>query len=212
MATVLHPSTKEQPSRQPSSLRATWHMWVLGTPAACVHLPDISTLRSQRTEMTAPRSVEGRIQLHGRAGFGLKMHPGCRLESAANALLARAGALQAVAILSLGYQTRSETQPLSCATIGACGISLVFFSPLFCRIDWFLLDSRVIRHIAIGLFSCGLSIYLAAFAIYTLLLFRYETGITNACILSSAIIVLVMMVLYAIVRAPRVLRRHQFEL
>uniref|UniRef100_A0A8C8RUX6 Transmembrane protein 221 n=1 Tax=Pelusios castaneus TaxID=367368 RepID=A0A8C8RUX6_9SAUR len=80
------------------------------------------------------------------------------------------------------------------------------------RIDWFLLDSRVIRHIAIGLFSCGLSIYLAAFAIYTLLLFRYETGITNACILSSAIIVLVMMVLYAIVRAPRVLRRHQFEL
>lgn len=31
----------------------------------------------------------------------------------------------------------------------------------FCRADWFLLDSRAVRHIAVGLFCLGVSVYLA---------------------------------------------------
>lgn len=34
------------------------------------------------------------------------------------------------------------------------------FCHLFCRADWFLLDSRRVRHAAIGLFCCGVSVYL----------------------------------------------------
>lgn len=34
------------------------------------------------------------------------------------------------------------------------------FSHLSCRADWFLLDSRTVRHAAIGLFCCGVSVYL----------------------------------------------------
>ncbi|XP_010139489.1 PREDICTED: transmembrane protein 221, partial [Buceros rhinoceros silvestris] len=56
--------------------------------------------------------------------------------------------------------------------------------------DWFLLDSRTVRHAAIGLFCCGVSVYLTALAIYMLLLFELEAGIASACILSSGIIVL----------------------
>lgn len=31
----------------------------------------------------------------------------------------------------------------------------------FCRADWFLLDSRAVRHVAVGLFCLGVSVYLA---------------------------------------------------
>ncbi|XP_039371542.1 transmembrane protein 221 [Mauremys mutica] len=80
------------------------------------------------------------------------------------------------------------------------------------RADWFLLDSRMIRHVAIGLFCCGVSVYLAALSIYMLLLFEIETGITSACILSSGIIVLLITVMHAFVRASQASRRSQSEL
>lgn len=32
---------------------------------------------------------------------------------------------------------------------------------VFDRADWFLLDSRAVRHVAIGLFCLGVSVYLA---------------------------------------------------
>ncbi|KAK5870040.1 hypothetical protein PBY51_024704 [Eleginops maclovinus] len=40
------------------------------------------------------------------------------------------------------------------------------------RADWFLLDSRGVRHVAIGLFCLGVSVYLAAMSIFMLLIFE----------------------------------------
>ncbi|KAM9369199.1 LOW QUALITY PROTEIN: transmembrane protein 221 [Phaethornis superciliosus] len=72
------------------------------------------------------------------------------------------------------------------------------------RADWFLLDSRMVRHAAIGLFCCGVSVYLAALAIYMLLLFELEAGIASACILSSGVLVLLITVTHALIRASQV--------
>ncbi|KAK2542202.1 Tmem221 [Columba guinea] len=92
------------------------------------------------------------------------------------------------------------------------------FCHLFCRADWFLLDSRRVRHAAIGLFCCGVSVYLTGkcpflttLAIYMLLLFELEAGIASACILSSGIIVLLITVTHALVRASQVSRRSPSE-
>ncbi|NXF69076.1 TM221 protein, partial [Ciccaba nigrolineata] len=92
------------------------------------------------------------------------------------------------------------------------------------RADWFLLDSRTVRHAAIGLFCCGVSVYLTgkcsfptgaaqtlSLAIYMLLLFELEAGIASACILSSGIIVLLITVTHALVRASQVSRRGRSE-
>ncbi|XP_068020996.1 transmembrane protein 221 [Melanerpes formicivorus] len=84
-----------------------------------------------------------------------------------------------------------------------------YFSTELCRgpgldrADWFLLDSRAVRHAAIGLFCCGVSVYLTALAIYMLLLFELEAGIASACILSSGIVVLLLSVAHALLRASR---------
>ncbi|NWH78378.1 TM221 protein, partial [Piaya cayana] len=81
------------------------------------------------------------------------------------------------------------------------------------RADWFLLDSRRVRHAAIGLFCCGVSVYLTgkSLAIYMLLLFELEAGIASACILSSGVIVLLITVTHALVRASQVSRRSYPE-
>ncbi|NXC48735.1 TM221 protein, partial [Penelope pileata] len=90
------------------------------------------------------------------------------------------------------------------------------------RADWFLLDSRTVRHAAIGLFCCGVSAYLTGkcplpsstaqpLAIYMLLLFELEAGIASACILSSGIIVLLVTVTHALVRASQLSRRSRSE-
>ncbi|NXE15969.1 TM221 protein, partial [Lophotis ruficrista] len=80
------------------------------------------------------------------------------------------------------------------------------------RADWFLLDSRTVRHAAIGLFCYVLrSPFLPALAIYMLLLFELEAGIASACILSSGIIVLLITVTHALVRASQVSRRSRSE-
>ncbi|NXF35133.1 TM221 protein, partial [Nyctibius bracteatus] len=82
------------------------------------------------------------------------------------------------------------------------------------RAEWFLLDSRTVRHAAIGLFCCGdvlRSPFLPALAIYMLLLFELEAGIASACILSSGVIVLLIAVTHALVRASQISRRSRSE-
>ncbi|NXM12185.1 TM221 protein, partial [Ploceus nigricollis] len=74
------------------------------------------------------------------------------------------------------------------------------------RADWFLLDSRSVRHTAIGLFCCGLCLYLTgkSLALFMLLLFELEAAIASACILTSGILVLLLSVLHALLRASRI--------
>ncbi|XP_058019133.1 transmembrane protein 221 [Ahaetulla prasina] len=83
------------------------------------------------------------------------------------------------------------------------------------RGDWFLLESRKVRHVAVGVFCCAVLAYLAAstdvnsvifppaLSIYVTMAFERETGITCACILSSGIVVLIITVIHALVRASR---------
>ncbi|NXX80693.1 TM221 protein, partial [Urocolius indicus] len=77
------------------------------------------------------------------------------------------------------------------------------------RADWFLLDSRTLRHAAVGLFCCGVSLYLTgkSLAIYMLLLFELEAAIASACILFSGILVLLLTVTHTLVRAGRASQR-----
>uniref|UniRef100_A0A665TE79 Uncharacterized protein n=1 Tax=Echeneis naucrates TaxID=173247 RepID=A0A665TE79_ECHNA len=78
-----------------------------------------------------------------------------------------------------------------------------YFSTEVCRgeADWFLLDSRAVRHVAIGLFCLGVSVYLAAMSIFMLLIFEVETGIASACVLSSGILILLIVVIHSLVKA-----------
>ncbi|XP_071583911.1 transmembrane protein 221 [Heliangelus exortis] len=71
------------------------------------------------------------------------------------------------------------------------------------RAAWFLGDSRRVRHAALALFCCGVSLYLAALAISMLLLFEQEGGIASACILSSGVLVLLITLTHALLRASR---------
>ncbi|XP_062411571.1 transmembrane protein 221 [Sardina pilchardus] len=79
------------------------------------------------------------------------------------------------------------------------------------RADWFLLDSRAVRHVAIGLFCLGVSVYLAAMSIYMLLVFENETGIASVCVLSSGILVLLIIVAHSLARAARTARQYHSE-
>uniref|UniRef100_A0A672YYI5 Si:ch211-125m10.6 n=1 Tax=Sphaeramia orbicularis TaxID=375764 RepID=A0A672YYI5_9TELE len=66
------------------------------------------------------------------------------------------------------------------------------------RADWFLLDSRAVRHVAVGLFCLGVAVYLAAMSIFMLLIFEVETGIASACVLSSGILILLVVVIHSL--------------
>ncbi|NXO18729.1 TM221 protein, partial [Oriolus oriolus] len=81
------------------------------------------------------------------------------------------------------------------------------------RADWFLLDSRSVRHAAIGLFCCGVCLYLTgkSLALFMLLLFEPEAGIAGACILASGILVLLLTLLHALLRASRISRGSRSE-
>ncbi|NWX25652.1 TM221 protein, partial [Notiomystis cincta] len=81
------------------------------------------------------------------------------------------------------------------------------------RADWFLLDSRSIRHAAIGLFCCGVCLYLTgkSLALFMLLLFEPQAGIASACILASGILLLLLSVLHALLRASRISQRSRPE-
>ncbi|XP_017262358.1 transmembrane protein 221 [Kryptolebias marmoratus] len=71
------------------------------------------------------------------------------------------------------------------------------------RADWFLLDSRAVRHVAVGLFCLGVSVYLAAMSIFMLLIFEMETGIASACVLSSGILIMLVAVTHSLVKASK---------
>ncbi|XP_061094192.1 transmembrane protein 221 [Conger conger] len=79
------------------------------------------------------------------------------------------------------------------------------------RADWFLLDSRTVRHVAVGLFCLGISVYLAAMSMYMLLVFESETGIASACVLASGILVLLVAVAHSLARASRASRGYRGE-
>ncbi|XP_032723503.1 transmembrane protein 221 isoform X2 [Lontra canadensis] len=80
------------------------------------------------------------------------------------------------------------------------------------RSDWFLYDCRLLRHMALGLFCCGVSVYLAALSIYALLLFEIETGAAAASILGVGALVLVAALTHTLLRAARATRRGLHEL
>ncbi|OWK12265.1 hypothetical protein Celaphus_00002992 [Cervus elaphus hippelaphus] len=78
--------------------------------------------------------------------------------------------------------------------------------------DWFLYDCRLLRHVALGLFCCGVSVYLAALSIYALLLFEIETGAAAASILGLGALVLVAALTQTLLQAARTTRRGLHEL
>uniref|UniRef100_A0A3Q2KVB1 Transmembrane protein 221 n=1 Tax=Equus caballus TaxID=9796 RepID=A0A3Q2KVB1_HORSE len=80
------------------------------------------------------------------------------------------------------------------------------------RADWFLYDCRLLRHVTLGLFCCGVSVYLAALSIYALLLFEIETGAAAASILGLGALVLVTVLTHTLLRAARATRRGPHEL
>ncbi|KTF92915.1 hypothetical protein cypCar_00003765 [Cyprinus carpio] len=90
------------------------------------------------------------------------------------------------------------------------------------RADWFLLDSRVVRHVTIGLFCLGVSVYLAGkcytkttwkttMSIYMLLVFEVETGIASVCVLSSGVLVLLLIVIHSSIRAAHTAKHFRNE-
>ncbi|XP_010869876.1 transmembrane protein 221 [Esox lucius] len=76
------------------------------------------------------------------------------------------------------------------------------------RADWFLLDTRGVRHVAIGLFCLGVSVYLAAMSIYMLLVFEVETGIASACVLASGILILLVIVVHSLVKSAQAAQHY----
>ncbi|XP_032025981.1 transmembrane protein 221 [Hylobates moloch] len=150
----------------------------------------------------------GRAELRGlRAeGLGQELDAGPGLpEDAAGALLPLAAALAAL-VLVLGF-----TCLLLAALCGHLGAELAR-GPGPRRSDWFLYDCRLLRHVALGLFCCGISVYLAALSIYALLLFEIETGAAAASILGSGALVLVAVLTHTLLRAARAARRGLHEL
>ncbi|XP_051549584.1 transmembrane protein 221 [Myxocyprinus asiaticus] len=79
------------------------------------------------------------------------------------------------------------------------------------RADWFLLESRAVRHVAIGLFCLGVSVYLAAMSIYMLLVFEVETGIASMCVLSSGVLILLLIIIHSFIRAARTAKHFRDE-
>ncbi|XP_016092917.1 transmembrane protein 221-like [Sinocyclocheilus grahami] len=79
------------------------------------------------------------------------------------------------------------------------------------RADWFLSDNRVVRHVTIGLFCLGVSVYLAAMSIYMLLMFEVETGIASVCVLSSGVLILLLIVIHSLIRAAHTAKHFHNE-
>ncbi|CAK6445340.1 unnamed protein product [Pipistrellus nathusii] len=150
----------------------------------------------------------GRAELRGaRAdGLGAELGAGPGLpEDAAGALLPLAAALAAlVLVLSLACL-------LLAALCGHLGAELAR-GPGSGRSDWFFYDCRLLRHVAVGLFCCGVSVYLAGLAIYALLLFEIEAGAAAAAILGLGALALVAVLTHTLLRAAQASRRGLREL
>ncbi|XP_044632266.1 transmembrane protein 221 isoform X1 [Equus asinus] len=174
-------------------------MVLLGVPAAVLAALGaqlLFQLQAGRAELRGPRAD----------GLGPELGAGPGLpEDAAGALLPLAAALAALA-LALGL-----TCLLLAALCGHLGAELAR-GPGSGRADWFLYDCRLLRHVALGLFCCGVSVYLAALSIYALLLFEIETGAAAASILGLGALVLVAVLTHTLLRAARATRRGPHEL
>ncbi|XP_075857350.1 transmembrane protein 221 [Microcebus murinus] len=169
-------------------------MTLLGVPAAVLAALGaqlLFQLQAGRAELRASRA-DGLGPEQG-AGPGLP-------EDAAGALLPLAAALAALALVL------ALTCLLLAALCGHLGAELAR-GPGPGRSDWFLYDCRLLRHTALGLFCCGLCVYLAALSLYALLLFEIETGAAAASILGSGALVLVAVLTHALLRAARAARR-----
>ncbi|XP_024623375.1 transmembrane protein 221 isoform X1 [Neophocaena asiaeorientalis asiaeorientalis] len=174
-------------------------MILLGIPAAVLAALGaqlLFQLQAGRAELRGPRIDVVGPELGG--GPGLP-------EDAAGALLPLAAALAALALV-LGL-----TCLLLAALCGHLGAEMAR-GPGSGRSDWFLYDCRLLRHVALGLFCCGVSVYLAALSIYALLLFEIETGAAAASILGLGALVLVAALTHTLLRAARATRRGLHEL
>ncbi|KAM6218056.1 transmembrane protein 221 [Rhynchocyon petersi] len=174
-------------------------MTLLGIPAAVLAALGaqlLFQLQAGRAELRGPRA-EGLAPGLG-AGPGLP-------EDAAGALLPLAAALAALALV-LAF-----TCLLLSALCGHLGAEMAR-GPGSGRSDWFLYDCRLLRHVALGLFCCGVSVYLAALSIYALLLFEIETGAAAASILGLGALALVAVLTHTLLRAARATRRGLHEL
>ncbi|XP_006898324.1 PREDICTED: transmembrane protein 221 [Elephantulus edwardii] len=165
-------------------------MTLLGIPAAVLAALGaqlLFQLQAGRAELRGPRA-EGLAP-------GLGTGPGLP-EDAAGALLPLAAALAALAlVLALTCLLLSAL----CSHLGA----EMARGPGPSRSDWFLYDCRLLRHVALGLFCCGVSVYLAALCIYALLLFEIEAGAAAASILGLGALVLVAVLTHTLLRAAR---------
>uniref|UniRef100_A0A8C6WAZ4 Transmembrane protein 221 n=1 Tax=Nannospalax galili TaxID=1026970 RepID=A0A8C6WAZ4_NANGA len=151
---------------------------------------------------------EGRAELRGERTDGLHPELGSGRglpEDTAGALLPLAAALAALALV-LGL-----TCLLLVALCGHLGAQLAP-GPGPGRSDWFFHDCHLLRHAALGLFCCGVSVYLAALAMYALLLFEIETGVAAASILGSGVLTLVAVLTHTLLRAVQATRRGLREL
>ncbi|XP_018583638.2 transmembrane protein 221 [Scleropages formosus] len=108
---------------------------------------------------------------------------------------------------------------LNLSSVLVCLLHTYFTTEMCCagedhadRADWFLLDSRAVRHVAVGLFCLGVCVYLAAMSIYMLLVFEIETGIASACVLASGVLVLLITVAHTLVWATSTARHYRNEL
>ncbi|XP_076978293.1 transmembrane protein 221 [Tamandua tetradactyla] len=190
------------PARSPAMARSYGGqvlaaMTLLGVPAAVLAILGAQLLFQLQV---------GRTELRGSRVQGPELGAGPGLpEDAAGALLPLAAALAALAlVLGLGGL-------LLTALCGHLSAELTQgLSPG--RFDWFLHDSRVLRHVALGLLSCGVSVYLAALSIYALLLFEIESGAAAASILGAGILALVAALTHALLQAARATRRGLHEL
>ncbi|XP_047632598.1 transmembrane protein 221 isoform X1 [Phacochoerus africanus] len=174
-------------------------MILLGIPAAVLAALGaqlLFQLQAGRAELRGPR-IDG-------LGPELGTGPGLP-EDAAGALLPLAAALAALALV-LGL-----TCLLLAALCGHLGAEMAR-GPGPGRSDWFLYDCRLLRHVALGLFCCGISVYLAALSIYALLLFEIETGAAAASVLGLGALVLVAVLTHTLLRAARATRRGLREL
>ncbi|XP_049733322.1 transmembrane protein 221 [Elephas maximus indicus] len=174
-------------------------MTLLGIPAAVLAALGaqlLFQLQAGRAELRGPRA-EGLAPGLG-AGPGLP-------EDAAGALLPLAAALAALALVL------ALTCLLLAALCGHLGAEMAR-GPGPSRCDWFLYDCRLLRHVALGLFCCGVSVYLAALSIYALLLFEIETGAAAASILGSGALFLVAVLTHTLLRAARATRHGLHEL
>ncbi|NXA14082.1 TM221 protein, partial [Sapayoa aenigma] len=111
---------------------------------------------------------------------------------------------------------------LLCLLHGYLSVELCRGQPGSARADWFL-DSQKVRHAAIGLFCCGVCLYLTGkgsahpppaqptLAIYIPLRFRGAAGIAGACVLASGVIVLLVTVTHALLRVLRLSRHSRPE-